>query len=52
MTALLFYEKPIPLNKDLHLKARVRQIGDFAFARPTNSIPLAAIEFFDAARAG
>lgn len=50
MTTLLFYEKPVPLNKDLHLKTRVKPVGDFGFASPTNSIPLAAVEFIDAAR--
>jgi hypothetical protein len=50
MTTLLFYENPIPLNTDLHLNTRIKQIGDFRFASPTNSIPIAAGEFVDAAR--
>jgi hypothetical protein len=50
MTTLLFYEKPVSLNKDLHLKTRIKQIDGFGFASPTNSIPLAAVEFVDAAR--
>jgi len=50
MTTLLFYENPIQLNKDLHLNTRITQIGNFEFARPTNSIPIAAVEFVDAVR--
>lgn len=50
MTTLLFYEKPVSLNKDLHKKTRIKQIDDFGFANPTNSIPLAAVEFVDTAR--
>lgn len=51
MATLLFYEKPVPLNAEIHLKARVGAIGgDFSFAANTNSIPLAAVEFVDSAR--
>lgn len=51
MATLLFYQKPVQLNSDVHLKTRLGSIaGNFGFARETNSIPLAAIEFFDAAR--
>lgn len=51
MTTLLFYEKPVPLNKDVHRKARLKSLeGDVSFAQGTNSIPLAAAEFVDSAR--
>lgn len=51
MATLLFYEKPVPLNVDVHLKARMGSIGtDARFAAQTNSIPLAAVEFIDTAR--
>jgi hypothetical protein len=51
MATLLFYEKPVPLNADLHRNARLGPIGgDFSFAANTNSIPLAAVEFIDSAR--
>jgi hypothetical protein len=51
MATLLFYEKPVPLNADVHLKARLGSLeGNFSFSNRTNSIPLAAIEFFDTAR--
>lgn len=50
MTTLLFYEKPVSLNKDLHLKTHIKQVNGFAFANPTNSIPLAGVEFVDSSR--
>lgn len=50
MTTLLFYKKPVPLNSNLHLKERIKALGDFGFAGLTNSVPLAAVEFVEAAR--
>jgi hypothetical protein len=51
LATLLFYQKPVPLNADVHRNARLGTLaGDFNFARQTNSIPLAAVEFFDVAR--
>ena len=51
MATLLFYEKPVPLNAEVHLNARLGPIGgNFSFAANTNSIPLAAVEFIDTAR--
>ena len=51
MTTLLFYKKPVPLNAEVHLNARLAALGaDFKFASETNSIPLAAVEFVDTAR--
>ena len=51
MATLLFYQKPVQLNSDVHLNTRLGSLaGDFSFSRETNSIPLAAVEFFDTAR--
>jgi len=51
MATLLFYERPVPLNVDVHLKTRLGSLGANAgFAANTNSIPLAAVEFVDTAR--
>lgn len=51
MATLLFYKKPVPLNSAVHLNTRLGATpGDFGFAAETNSIPLAAVEFFDTAR--
>ncbi|MFA5916004.1 MAG: SapC family protein [Burkholderiales bacterium] len=51
MATLLFYQRPVPLNADVHLHTRVGALaGNFGFSAQTNSIPLAAVEFFDTAR--
>jgi hypothetical protein len=51
MAALLFYEKPVPVNADVHRQTRLGSLADgFRFSANTNSIPLAAVEFFDTAR--
>ncbi len=51
MPTLLFYDKPVPLNADVHLKSRLGSLGgNYSFSASTNSIPLAAVEFFDSAR--
>jgi len=51
LATLLFYQKPVQLNSDVHKNARLGGLaGNFGFARETNSIPLAAVEFFDTAR--
>src|SRR3954469_18488330 len=51
LATLLFYQKPVQLNSDIHLKTRLGSLsGNFSFAKETNSIPLAAVEFFDTAR--
>lgn len=51
MATLLFYEKPVPLNRDVHLQTRIGGLaGNYSFTSGTNSIPLAAVEFVDAAR--
>jgi hypothetical protein len=51
VTTLLFYQKPVPLNSEVHLNARLGPLaGNFSFCNSTNSIPLAAVEFFDVAR--
>jgi len=51
MANLLFYEKPVALNKVTHREARIRPLrGDYGFARKTNSVVLAGIEFTEAAK--
>lgn len=51
MATLLFYQKPVQLNSDSHKNARLGSLaGNFSFSKETNSIPLAAVEFFDTAR--
>jgi hypothetical protein len=51
LATLLFYQKPVQLNSDVHLKTRLGTLaGNYSFSKETNSIPLAAVEFFDTAR--
>ncbi len=51
MASLLFYQNPVPLSRNAHKALRVKHgAGDFAFAANTNSVPLAAAEFYDAQR--
>ena len=51
MATLLFYQKPVQLNSDTHKTTRLGSLsGNFNFSKETNSIPLAAVEFFDTAR--
>jgi hypothetical protein len=51
MATLLFYERPVALNAGVHSRTRLGSLaGDFRFSAQTNSIPLAAVEFFDTAR--
>jgi hypothetical protein len=46
----LFYKSPQPITLDRHAEAGIGVLSHFSFARPTNSIPLNAIEFAEAAR--
>jgi hypothetical protein len=50
MPELLFYRQITALDKDKHRQLRVGEIRKYDFTRQTNSVPLAAVEFFEAAR--
>lgn len=51
MATLLFYDKPVPLNKNEHNKLKIKSsTGDFSFAAKTNSVILAGVEFSEAAK--
>jgi hypothetical protein len=51
MASMIFYEKPIALNRDRHRLLKLRpQVGQFGFASTTNSVLMAAAEIVDAAR--
>jgi len=51
MTNLLFYDKPVALNKIAHKDLRINSAADsFGFARKTNSVILAGVEFSEAAK--
>ena len=50
MAEMLFYRHVTPLDKDQHRQLKVSPIKEFNFSAKTNSVPLASIEFFEAAR--
>ncbi|MBF0109704.1 MAG: SapC family protein [Magnetococcales bacterium] len=51
MAQLLFYERPVPLNKDRHRTLAIRPADNlYGFSRVTNSVMLAGVEFVHAAK--
>ena len=50
MSEMMFYERVVALNDQTHAKLKVRPAKNFAYAAGTNSVPLLASEFFEAAR--
>jgi SapC len=50
MTTLMFYEKPVPLNREVHKNFKISPSGDFRFSAKTNSIALTGIEFIEACK--
>jgi hypothetical protein len=50
MSDLVYYEKPVLLDRDKHRQRRVRPGAKFAFARHANSLVLAAAEFNEACK--
>jgi hypothetical protein len=51
MADLLFYENPVALNKVTHKDTKIKPLAnDFSFARNTNSVIVAGVEFSEAAK--
>lgn len=51
MAQLLFYERPVALNRERHAALRLAVAPNhFAFAARTNAVPIASTEFIEAAR--
>ncbi len=50
MATLMFYKKPVVLNREAHRPLKVRGVPSFAYAAQTNSVPLTGNEFAAAAR--
>ncbi len=50
MAEVLFYERPVPLNREGHKDLRIKPIDSAAFAAKTHSVPLTVGEFGPAAR--
>ncbi len=50
MPNVLFYEKPVAVNRDLHRLARVGSVPDFNFAAKINCVALTLVEFTEACK--
>ena len=50
MTEVLFYERPVPLNRADHRDLRIKPMPNVAFAAKVHSVPLAGVEFVPASR--
>ena len=50
MSEMMFYERVVALNDQTHADLKVRPATSFTYAAKTNSVPLLASEFFEAAR--
>ncbi len=50
MVELLFYRKIVAIDKDKHRHLHIGTIKDYRFAAESNSVPIAVVEFFEAAR--
>lgn len=46
MNTLLFYKKPVPLNREIHRKTRLKLLAEgYQYAAQVNAIPVALAEF-------
>ncbi|HEX7340404.1 MAG TPA: SapC family protein [Rhodanobacteraceae bacterium] len=50
MAEVIFYERPVPLNREGHKDLRIKPINNVGFAAKTHSVPLTVGEFGPAAR--
>jgi hypothetical protein len=50
MSDIVYYEKPVLLDREKHRRRRVRASQSFAFARKANSLYLAGVEFAEACK--
>ncbi len=50
MAEVLFYERPVPLNRTAHKDLRIKAMQNLKFAHNVHSVPLTCTEFPAAAR--
>jgi SapC len=50
MAAVMFYEKPVLLNRESHKAKKIAPSGSFAFAGKANSLYMAGVEFIEACK--
>lgn len=50
MSDLVYYEKPVLLDREKHRRSRIQPRSGFAFARKANSLYIAGVEFAEACK--
>lgn len=50
MTELLFYKKPVPLDRNKHRALKFKASANYSFASHVNTVPLSGPEFFQCSR--
>ncbi len=50
MSNVLFYNKPVAVNRDQHRTTKIGPVADFSFAAKTNSVALTGVEFTEACK--
>ncbi|WP_086933750.1 SapC family protein [Agarilytica rhodophyticola] len=50
MASLLFYQNPVPLDKEKHKNLKLKKLDNLNFTSETNSVPVAGFEFFQCSR--
>lgn len=50
MAELLFYEKPVPLDRNKHKNLRFKKMDTYSFASGVNTVPVSGPEFFPCSR--
>lgn len=50
MTSLLFYQNPVPLDKNKHKRLKLKKLDNLKFAAEANSVPVSGFEFFQCSR--
>ena len=50
MAAVMFYEKPVLLNREAHKAKKIALSSSFSFAQKANSLYLAGVEFVEACK--
>ncbi len=50
MSNVLFYEKPVAVNRDQHRSTKIGAVAGYGFSAKTNSVPLSGVEFIEACK--
>lgn len=50
MPSMLFYQEPVPLNREAHKNLKLKRTDSLSFTRELNSVPVSGPEFFEVGR--